>query len=439
MRTIKKSIPEELHLKLQKKSAQIGVMGLGYVGLPTALYYVEKGYSVIGFDVSEKIVKNLNKGISHITDISNNQLEFINEQGNFQAVTNMKKIQEMDVIFICVPTPISSTKEPDLTYVKTAGLMIADYVSQGTLVILESTTYPGTTEEYICKPLREKGYTIGEQIFVAFSPERIDPGNQEFSLANTPKVVGGITTTCTDLASTCIGSAAYPVKDVRVAELSKVFENTFRWINIALVNELAILCHELDINVWETIEAASTKPYGFMRFIPGIGVGGHCIPVDPYYLTYKAKEHGLSTKMIEIAGQINEAMPKYTYIRILELLAEQDKLLKKSHIVVLGATYKDNIGDLRESPIMRLIEQLQYKVKTLTIIEPHAEVITKHPNVQVVKSYNSSLIRNSDLVIIGASHDVFYWEDIHNNANLIFDPKNILPQKGYNSSIINTL
>ncbi|PGH78262.1 UDP-N-acetyl-D-glucosamine dehydrogenase [Bacillus thuringiensis] len=439
IQSLHQSFSHQLNEKLQKKVARIGIMGLGYVGLPTACYYAEQGYNVTGFEISSEKVGKLNQGLDYKNSVNPQRLEKILRDHSFIATTDMKQLREMDVIFICVPTPITLEKNPDLTYVKDAGLKVAKYVANGTLIILESTTYPGTTEAYIVQPLVERGFIVGDTIFVAYSPERIDPGNIEFDLKNTPKVVGGMTQTCTELASRCIGDTAHPVSGVQTAELSKVFENTFRWVNIGLVNELAVLCHELKIDVWETIQAAASKPYGFMKFTPGIGVGGHCIPVDPYYLTYKAKEKGKRTKFIDVAGEINEGMVQYVYIRILELLAKHNTFIKQSHVVILGASYKPNIGDLRESPVINLVEYLQGKSKHLTIIDPYVDELFIHGKIQPIKAYESSLIQKADIVIIGTPHDCFEWEDIYKHSKLIFDSKNIMKQKGYCASFIETL
>ncbi|MGE7761377.1 nucleotide sugar dehydrogenase [Peribacillus sp. NPDC097895] len=430
------SLQSALRKQIMNKTAKVGVIGLGYVGLPTACHYACKGYKVTGFDVSETKVQSLNNGINYINDVDNDELtQFIN-QNRFTATTDMKQIGEMDVLLICVPTPVNKLKEPDISYVKDVGEIVAEHVKEGTMVILESTTYPGTTEEYICTPLTERGYVMGENLFVAYSPERIDPGNKKFNLSNTPKVVGGITETCTDLACMFIGKTAQRVNGIRVAELSKIFENTFRWINMALVNEMTVLCKELEIDIWETIDAASSKPYGFMKFTPGIGVGGHCIPVDPYYLLYKAKELGHRTKMIELAGDINDGMVHYSYMRILELLASKDKLMQHSHVVVLGATYKSNIGDLRESPVVRLLERLQGKVQKLTVIEPYAKEIRINEQIQPVAEYDVAILQNADLVVIGTPHTCFDWKSVHDHASLIFDSKNVLEESGLQSDKI---
>ncbi|MGE7904401.1 nucleotide sugar dehydrogenase [Peribacillus sp. NPDC094092] len=424
------SLQSALQRELKNKTAKVGVIGLGYVGLPTACHYASKGYKVTGFDVSVTKVESLKCGINYINDVDNDVLTELINKKRFTATTDMKQLGEMHVLLICVPTPVNKLKDPDISYVRDVGRIVAEHVNEGTMVILESTTYPGTTEEYICTPLTERGYVIGENLFVAYSPERIDPGNKKFNLSNTPKIVGGMTETCTDLACMFIGPTAHRVNGIRVAELSKIFENTFRWINMALVNELTVLCNELEIDIWETINAASSKPYGFMKFTPGIGVGGHCIPVDPYYLLYKAKEFGHRTKMIELAGDINDGMVHYSYTRILELLAANDKLMKHSHIVVLGATYKSDIGDLRESPVIRLLERLQNKVQNLTVIEPYAKDIQINEQILPVEKYDADILQKADLVVIGTPHNCFDWKSVHDNASLIFDSKNVMEENG---------
>ncbi|ASS93880.1 nucleotide sugar dehydrogenase [Peribacillus simplex] len=424
------SLQSALQRELKNKTAKVGVIGLGYVGLPTACHYASIGYKVTGFDVSVTKVESLKRGINYINDVDNVELTELINKKRFTATTDMKQLGEMHVLLICVPTPVNKLKEPDISYVRDVGKIVAEHVNEGTMVILESTTYPGTTEEYICTPLTERGYVIGENLFVAYSPERIDPGNKRFNLSNTPKIVGGMTETCTDLACKFIGPTAQRVNGIRVAELSKIFENTFRWINMALVNEMTVLCNELEIDIWETINAASSKPYGFMKFTPGIGVGGHCIPVDPYYLLYKAKEHGHRTKMIELAGDINDGMVHYSYTRILELLAANDKLMKHSHVVVLGATYKSDIGDLRESPVVRLLERLQNKVQNLTVIEPYAKEIKINELILPVEKYDADILQKADLVVIGTPHNCFDWKSVHDNASLIFDSKNVMEENG---------
>jgi UDP-N-acetyl-D-glucosamine dehydrogenase len=415
---------KELLNKIETKTAKVGIIGLGYVGLPTAHYHVMRGYDVTGFDLSLEKVEMIQNGVSYIEDVTEEDLRHALQTGRLHATTDLSQIVDMDIVIICVPTPINEYKEPDLSFVASASQTVAMYAKRGALVILESTTYPGTTEEYVVPPLQEKGYVIGKDVFVAYSPERVDPGNERYSLHNTPKVVGGITEACTEAAAAFIGDTAYPVSNVRVAEMSKVFENSFRWVNIGFVNEIARLCHQMDIDVWETIEASATKPYGFMKFTPGIGVGGHCIPVDPYYLTYKAKEYGERAKMIELAGELNDQMTHYTYYRVIELLNEKGILLKDAKIVVLGASYKEDINDVRESPVLPLIERLVFKTKGTYVVDPYVEEFTYKDVHYKTFPYDPQLIRSADLVILATAHQEFPYEEIAQEAQLILDTKN---------------
>lgn len=430
------SYNERLQNMIKSKTCKIAIVGLGYVGLPTAHYYSSEGFEVIGFDISKEKIESLNKGISYIDDLNDLQIQKMKKE-KFIATSDKEYLKQADVILICVPTPVNEAKEPDLRFVESAGNMISENTKSGALIILESTTYPGTTEEFIVKPLKEKGYCIGENMFVAYSPERIDPGNKNYSLKNTPKVVGGFTKQCTRLACDIVGSTAYSVEDLRTAELTKVFENTFRWINIALVNELSVLCNQLNIDVWDVINAAGTKPYGFMKFEPGIGVGGHCIPVDPYYLTYIMKQQGHRTKMIEVSGEINEGMTREVYYRLLEMMDQQGKSLRNSKIVILGAAYKPNIGDLRESPVMRFVEYLQERVSFITLIEPHVALEQQmSENVTVIQNTNNHVLEDADLVIVGTPHDCFDYAHIAKCSNIIFDTKNAFASRGITEDYI---
>lgn len=412
---------KELKFRIKNKSAIIGIIGLGYVGLPTAKYYVDKGFKVIGFDVSSEKIDFLGKGKSYINDLSDEDIQYMLEKQFFPTVDE-SSIAMMDIIFICVPTPIDNNKKPDLSYVEAASKLLSNYVKEGTLIVLESSSYPGTTEEYICSKMKEVGYIIGESIFIGYSPERIDPGNNNFNLCNTPKIVSGVTKKCRDLVTLIVGENSVLVNDIKVAEMAKIFENTFRWINIAFVNEIAMLCHELKIDIWEVIEAADTKPYGFMKFYPSIGVGGHCIPVDPYYFSHLMLRYGRKTQMIELAGDINSKALDFAYNRIIELIKPIQK--EKIKITIFGVSYKPDIGDLRESPFVKLIERLN-KVKNieLMIIDP----LIKETNIEgniIYNSYSRLDIENSDLSILGTPHSCFDLECIFNNANKIFDIRN---------------
>jgi UDP-N-acetyl-D-glucosamine dehydrogenase len=429
----------ELASRINARKAHVVVLGLGYVGLPSAKHYIEKGYSVTGFDVSKNKVRQLNLGESYIQDVDDVELQSMLLKG-FQATTESTILGTADVIVVCVPTPIDECKKPDLSFVESAGEMIAEYAGAGCLVILESTTYPGTTETYIAKPLEQKGFTVGNDVFVAYSPERIDPGNATYSLDNTPKVVGGMTEACLDLAAGFIGETAHPVRDVRVAELSKVFENTFRWVNIALVNEMAEIAHTLGLDVWEVLEAAESKPYGFMRFNPGIGVGGHCIPVDPYYLTHVMKEKGRATKMIDLAGEINDGMIEHVYLRLFEWLNEKGTALSQARITVIGAAYKKNIGDLRESPAVKLIDCLSSQVGYLEVVDPYLEDVPSHiPSVEYRSILDPNRIAISDLVLIATPHDCIDFEEVRKNSKLIFDTQNIFEESIYDSPNVRKL
>lgn len=421
---------KQLHKKISDKSAKVGVVGLGYVGLPTSYYIGEKGFTVTGFDLSEDKVKMIHQGISYLKDLTNQDIVYMTEMNKFKATSNLSLLAEMDIILICVPTPIDEHKNPDLIYVKNAAKTIAKHISHSSLVILESTTYPGTTEEHVVPFFEQNGFQIGKDVFIAYSPERIDPGNTSYGLENTPKVVGGITKNCTNLASIFFGPNSYPVSHVRVAEMSKIFENSFRFVNLGFVNETAVLCNKMGIDIWEVIEASGTKPYGFMKFKPGIGVGGHCIPVDPYYLTFKAREFDERTKMIELAGELNDQMVQYTYFRLMELLNNKGILIKDAKIVVLGITYKENMNDIRESPVLRLLNKLANKPKQLYVIEPYAseEQFLQIENCKIV-SYKKEVIQEADLVIIATPHELFPYQEIVQEAALIFDTKDVMTQK----------
>lgn len=430
---------EILEKKIDLKSARIGIIGLGYVGLPTVLHFAKRGYYTKGFDLSHTKVEKINKGVSYIQDVKTEELRALVKKRYIHATTNMEELQDMDILFICVPTPINEYKEPDLSYVQRASRTVARYIKAGTLVILESTTFPGTTEEYVLPILQAKGWIVGEDVFVAYSPERVDPGNRQYSLENTPKVVGGITQSCSYLAAKMIGQTAHVVSNVRVAEMCKIFENSFRWINMAFVNEIACLCEALDINVWEMIEASATKPYGFMKFTPGMGVGGHCIPVDPYYLTYRAKKYGEHTKMINLAGELNTKMKKVTYDRIINLLIKHKKLPMVSSVTILGISYKENLGDIRESPVIPVLEKLMCTVKNVHIIDPYVKTCQLNGKAEAVFDYDISMIQKADLVVIATPHDNFPYQEIVKHASLILDVKNICEKQNVRSKHIFTL
>jgi len=409
----------ELKRKIETKQANVGVVGLGYVGLPTAVEKAREGFQVMGFDVSVEKVEKINAGINYIPDIEDSVLRELVEDERLSASVDFQQLNRMDVVLICVPTPIDEHKQPMLGFVESAAKAISRNVKKGTIVLLESTTYPGTTDEIVVPLFEEKGFKIGEDLFIGYTPERIDPGNKHYGLSNTPKIVGGITEACTEIGAMVVGKTAYKVSSAKIAEMSKVFENTFRFINIALVNETASICEKLGIDTWEMIQASGTKPYGFMPFQPGPGIGGHCIPVDPYYLTYKAKAMGQETKMIELAGSINDSMANYVVTRMMKMLNEEGKAMKGSKIAVLGLAYKKDINDLRESPVLPIVKELKENGAQLTLMDPY---ITKYG--EEIALYSAKEVEEADIVLLATDHSVFPYEEIAEKAKMIFDTRN---------------
>jgi UDP-N-acetyl-D-glucosamine dehydrogenase len=425
------SYKKYLYHKIVHKTARIGVIGLGYVGLPTAFEKAEEGYGVIGFDVSDLKVKQVNNGANYINDIDDTKFnELTKVRKKLSATSDFSQLSQVDIVLICVPTPIDEYKQPDLSFVRSAAESIADHLHPGMLVILESTTYPGTTEEIMLPLFEEKGYMAGEDIFVAYSPERIDPGNRQFGIKNTPKIVGGVTEDCTSLAAEFIGEVSYPVSSVKVAEMAKVYENTFRFINIAFANEMAVLGEKMDIDIWEVIEASGTKPYGFMKFFPGPGVGGHCIPVDPYYLTYKAKELNQNTKLIEIAGEINNRMSEVVINRAMKSLNEHGKAINGSKVVVLGVAYKKDISDMRESPILPILDELTKVNADVTVCDPFVDQVPVNNEIRSTEKYSKQILQDADLVIIGTDHTCFDYEKILKESKIVLDTRNACKEIG---------
>ncbi|RPF54202.1 nucleotide sugar dehydrogenase [Aquisalibacillus elongatus] len=418
--------------KLKNKEATVGVVGLGYVGLPLAVEKAKAGYQVIGFDVQQERVNQVNEGINYIGDVVDEELDEIVRNNKIKATTDYSLIKEVDAVAICVPTPLDIYKQPDTSYVESSSKEIAKHIVGGTLVVLESTTYPGTTEEVV-KPLIEKsGLVCGETFFLAYSPERVDPGNKQFNTKNTPKVVGGMTDSCTQVAATMyenvLDSDIHKVSSPSVAEMEKILENTFRNINIGLANEMAILCNKMGIDVWEVIDAAATKPYGFMPFYPGPGLGGHCIPIDPWYLTWKAREYNYHTRLIETAGEINNEMPDFVVNRCMEILNIEGKALNGANILVLGVAYKKDIDDYRESPVLPIIQILESKGANLTVIDPYIEEykigneIRKTSNIKLDELLNSK----PDLTLITTNHTVFDYGKIEKVSSVILDTRNAM-------------
>ncbi|KOP71981.1 nucleotide sugar dehydrogenase [Cytobacillus solani] len=416
--------------KIENKEAVIGVVGLGYVGLPLAVEKAKAGYKVIGFDVQAARVEQVNMGINYIGDVVDQELADMIKDGRLVATTDYARIQEVDAVAICVPTPLDIYQQPDTSYVESSSKEIAKYAHEGMLVVLESTTYPGTTEEIVKPALEEKGLKTGETVFVAYSPERVDPGNKQFKTKNTPKVVGGITENCTKVAAALYRSVlegdVHEVSSPAVAEMEKIFENTFRHINIALANEMAILCEKMGIDVWEVIDAAKTKPYGFMAFYPGPGLGGHCIPIDPFYLTWKAREYNYHTRLIELAGEINNSMPEYVITRAMQTLNEDGKALRGAKVAVLGVAYKKDIDDVRESPVLKIVELLEHHGADYTVVDPYVKSFRScNQKIETVE-LSKELLNEADLVLVTTDHTDFDYEMIAKESKVIFDTRNAL-------------
>lgn len=416
--------------KIENRQATIGVVGLGYVGLPLAVEKAKAGYKVIGFDVQQSRVDQVNSGINYIGDVIDADLQSIIKEGIFKATTDYSLINEVDAVAICVPTPLDKYQQPDTSYVRSSTNDIAKYAREGMLVVLESTTYPGTTEEIIKPIFEDKGWVCGENIFIAYSPERVDPGNKFFNTKNTPKVVGGITDNCTKVAAALYRNVLegdiHEVSSPAVAEMEKIYENTFRHINIALANEMAILCQRMGIDVWEVIDAAKTKPYGFMAFYPGPGLGGHCIPIDPFYLTWKAREYNYHTRLIELAGEINNSMPEFVVDRAMKVLNEDGKPLRGSNITVLGVAYKKDIDDVRESPVLPIISSLLKSGAKVTVCDPYVPSFYLDKQTIETVSVSEDVLTQSDMVLITTDHSNFDYELIAKYSPVIFDTRNAL-------------
>ncbi len=414
--------------KIENKTAVIGVVGLGYVGLPLAVEKALAGFKVIGFDIQESRCEMVNKGINYIGDVVDANLTKIIQEGSLIATPDYSKIAEVDAVMICVPTPLDAHHQPDISYVESSSKAIAKYMKENTLVVLESTTYPGTTREVLLPIFEECGYILGETFFLAFSPERVDPGNKLYNTKNTPKVVGGMTDACGQLAASIYRSVLdgeiHQVSSPEVAEMEKILENTYRNVNIALVNELAILCEKMKIDIWEVINAAKTKPYGFQAFYPGPGLGGHCIPIDPFYLTWKAKEFDFHAKLIESAAQVNEYMPEYTVTRMMRLLNKEKKAMNGSKVLLIGAAYKQDIDDLRESPVLKVIEHLENEGAKVVYHDDYIPSFTHQDIVYNSQKLTESLLAEADLVVITTKHSYLDYQWIVNHAPLLFDTKN---------------
>ncbi len=413
--------------KVKDHSAKIGVVGLGYVGLPLAVLQAKTGFSVIGIDSVQAKVELVNQGNNYIGDVVDSELREVVESKQLVATTDFSSLKECDVILICVPTPLTKNKEPDITAIVKVTEHLAEHAHPDMLVVLESTTYPGTTEEVILSRLVEKGLTVGKDLFVAFSPERVDPGNEDFKTHNTFKLVGGVTKACQDVAKAFYEQSIvkiFPLSSPRVAEMAKVFENVFRSVNIALVNELTQLCDRMDINVYEVIDAAATKNFGFMPFYPGPGVGGHCIPLDPYYLAWKSKEYDIHTRFIELAGEINEGMPYYVVNKLQRVLNQRGQCLNGAQVLVLGVTYKADISDERESPATKVMELLQNENAKLIYVDPFAPSVMVGGQQYKSQDLSPSLLAESACALILTAHSAFDYDMIVEQAPVVFDTRN---------------
>jgi UDP-N-acetyl-D-glucosamine dehydrogenase len=416
--------------KLHNRTARVGVVGLGYVGLPLAVEFAHAGFHVTGLDVDKRKTDLINKGESYIQDIPTEVLAPLVAAGKLDATTDFSVIQDLDTINICVPTPLSKAKDPDMTYVEKAVKSIADNFRRGQLVILESTTYPGTTEELVLPKLERNGMVVGEDFFLCFSPERVDPGNQQYQTKNIPKVVGGHTAACTEVGAAFYSQAlttVVPVSGTKVAEMVKLLENTFRMINIGLVNEIAIMCGRMGINVWEVIDAAKTKPFGFMPFYPGPGLGGHCIPIDPFYLSWKSKQSGIEARFIELAGYINGQMPHYVVDKIQNALNDHSKPIKGSHIHILGMAYKRDIDDVRESPGLDIMHLLVQRGAKVSYSDPFIPKLRLEDHTFESQEMLPSCA-TADCVVIVTDHTGLDYKSVVETSRLIVDTRNALKQ-----------
>jgi UDP-N-acetyl-D-glucosamine dehydrogenase len=420
---------QKLNDAIRSHEARCGIIGLGYVGLPLALEFARAGFRTTGIDVDRRKVDAICAGRSYIVDVRDAEIAEQVEAGRLTATDDFSTIAELDTINICVPTPLRKTKDPDLTFVVSAVNEIRRYLRRGQLVILESTTYPGTTEEVVQPALESSGLRVGRDFCLAFSPERIDPGNAHFNTRNIPKVVGGVTAQCTEVAKTlyeqCV-ERVVPVSSTRVAEMVKLLENTFRSVNIGLVNELALMSNALDIDVWEVIDAAKTKPFGFMAFYPGPGLGGHCIPIDPFYLSWKAKMNGFEPRFIELAGHINEGMPRFVVEKITDALNRHAKSVRSSHIHILGVAYKAGVNDVRESPALNVMKILQEKGAVLSYSDPYIPAIREEGLELDSLPLTNGYLGDVDCVVVLTDHREFDYSEVVRQAKLVVDTRNAL-------------
>ena len=414
--------------RIRNKQAKIAVIGMGYVGLPLMELLARSGFTVLGYDVDEAKVAMVNGGKSYVGDVAEESLESLVKAGKMEATDDHKRLESCDVIFICVPTPFTRMKDPDISYVKSAARDIADVLRRGQLVVLKSTTFPETTEKVVLPILASTGLKVGTDYHLSFSPERIDPGNKAYTVFNTPTVVGGVSDTCTELTAELLescGVKAVPVSSPRVAEMSKLLENIFRSVNIALVNELARLCDRMgDIDIWEVIDAASSKPFGYMPFYPGPGIGGHCILVDPYYLSWKAREFDFHTNFIELAAETNEEMPYYVAQKVLEALSSVGICASEAKVLILGIAFKRNVADTRNSPAMKIMSLLKGRVAAVYYSDPYVERVRIEEEIVESVPLAEKTLHDSDCVVIATDHDVYDYEWVVSNSRAVVDTRN---------------
>jgi UDP-N-acetyl-D-glucosamine dehydrogenase len=418
----------DLKEKILSKKAQIGVVGVGYAGLPLAMEFARSGFKVHGIDVDDEKVKDLNEGKSHIEDVKDDILQFAIRAGCFEAHSDYAVVSELDCVILCVPTPLRKTKDPDISYILSAAQAVKKHLHKDMLIVLQSTTYPGTTEEVVRAEFESENVQIGKDLFLGFSPERIDPGNLKFTIKNTPKIVGGITPQCTEMAKTLyeqVIDRVIPVSSAAAAEMVKLLENTFRAVNIGLVNEIAIMCEKLGISVWEVIEAAASKPFGFMPFFPGPGLGGHCIPIDPLYLSWKLKMLNYNARFIELATEVNTQMPEYCVYRIVGVLNRNQKCVNGTKVLLIGLTYKADVSDVRESPALDIMRLLEDGGAQVDYSDPYVAQLSVDDVVKKSVSLEPATIQEYDLLVMVTSHSDFDYAMIQKSAQLIFDARNV--------------
>jgi UDP-N-acetyl-D-glucosamine dehydrogenase len=420
---------EELLQRIEERTARCAVLGMGYVGLPLAVELGRAGYDVLGYDVSDRVVDGLNAGHSHVDDVPSEEVARLLQAGRFHATTDAAVLGECDALAICVPTPLGKTRDPDVSYVVAATESVAAALRPGQLIILESTTYPGTTRELMLPVLQASGLHVGEDFFLCFSPERVDPGNRRWLIRNTPKVIGGITSGCLQRGVALysrVMQTVVPVSSTETAELTKLLENTFRAVNIALVNEMAQVCDRLDVDVFEVIEAAATKPFGYMKFTPGPGIGGHCIPLDPHYLAWKMKTLNYRTRMIELAGEVNSEMPRFVVEKVRDALNDQGRALKGSRVLVLGVAYKADIGDVRESPALDIIRLLEEKGGDVVYHDPHVPVLQEDGVARASVPFDEDQLGAADCVLIATDHGAVDYSRLKGLGVPVVDARNAM-------------